>query len=97
MINQLDEMTGMLFPLAGAAEPQPRMSSGAGLGLREEKPEQLQGREAQNTEQLSGSDGVRAGKRQTHPTALRKEAFGPFLAESRLSHRLLAASLIFPS
>lgn len=28
IIKPLDEMTGMLFPLAGAAKPQPRMSTG---------------------------------------------------------------------
>lgn len=31
IIKRLDETTGMLFPLAGVAEPQLRMSAGAGL------------------------------------------------------------------
>lgn len=43
-----------------------------------------------------GSDGIGAGSRRAHPSVCRKAGFRPFLAKSRLCHRFLAVSLIFP-
>lgn len=80
----------------GIVKPQPRMSTGAGQGRRSQSSSKWGEAQSTGSERWRlGGGWLGAGKRQTHPTALRKVVFGPFLAESRLSHRLLAASLIF--